>query len=197
MSSSPALVLARDPRAAVATFLVLFAVFFCGCRRHHTPPDPLGKTDDAAASSATGAAGVDPTLDEADAVERLEDNFARVHFDFDSARLTAAGEALLDENARILVRHPGLVVEVQGHADPRGTTGYNLALGTLRAQAVRGRLMTRGVASDRLPTVTFGEERPRVRGEDEQANAQNRRVEFRVVRGGSDGVAGSVESPTP
>jgi len=190
MSAIAALATTRDPRPAVAVFLLLFAVFFCGCKKR-TPPDPHGKsTVDSAGTSSDGTAL--PT-DEDAAVEQLEENFSRVHFDFDSSRLSDEGAALLDENARILARHPGLVVEIQGHADPRGATGYNLALGSLRADTAKSRLMTRGIASDRLPTVTFGEERPRAAGDDEAAFAQNRRVEFRVVRGGADGVAGTTD----
>lgn len=191
MSTLAALASTRDPRPAVAAFLLLFAVFFCGCKK--TPPDPAGKGATDAVSTADGAGSGATPVDEVEAMERLEENFARVHFDFDSARLSTEGGAMLDENAQILARHPGLVVEIQGHSDPRGTTGYNLALGTLRASTAKARLMARGIPSDRLPTVTFGEERPRVSGEHESAHAQNRRVEFRVVRGGADGVAGTID----
>ena len=130
---------------------------------------------------------------EVDVVEQLQSNFSRVHFAFDSTRLTDEGGALLDENARILSAHPGLVVEIQGHADARGPTGYNLALGAMRAQAARSRLMVRGVSADRLPAMTYGEERPRSKGADASSRAENRRVEFRVIAGASDGVAGTVD----
>lgn len=179
-------------RAPVAAFLILFALFFCACKGK-TPPKP-GGVGIGAGPQGTSAGDSDQAsraTAEAAAVDRLTENFARVHFDFDSARLTVEGAALLDENARILARYPALVVEIQGHADARGATGYNLALGSTRADAVRTRLMVRGIAAERLPTVTFGEEQPRAVGDQDAAHAINRRVEFRVVRGGTPGVTGS------
>ena len=177
----------QDPRTATAVFLILFAVFFCGCRK------------DAASASFTPAS-VEPSppgsigrAAEAAAVSRLAQNFARVHFEFDSAQLTNVGAALLDENAQILARYPGLVVEIQGHTDPRGSTSYNLALGSQRALSARHRLMVRGIASDRLMTVTYGEERPLSKGDDAPSLARNRRVEFRVVQGQSPQVVGTVQ----
>lgn len=184
---------AADPRPAVALFLFCFAVFFCGCKKP-SPLEPHARQpSSAAASAATSGSGLPTVPQTAAAVDQLEENFSRVHFDFDSARLTESGAALLDENAVILARHPELVVEIQGHADPRGATGYNLALGAQRAQSARARLMIRGIGSDRLPTVTFGEERPLTTGAEEQALARNRRVEFRVVRGITTGVKGTVD----
>ncbi len=187
MSHLAALSSARDPRLPVVTFLVLFAVFFCGCNRK-TPPKPAVVT-----STASVGVGSSVPASEEEAVQRLEANFARVHFEFDSTRLTRDGAALLDENARILAGHPGLVVEIQGHTDPRGSTSYNLALGTLRAETARSRMVARGIGSDRLPTVTYGEERLLRPGDSEQDHAQNRRVEIGVVRGGADGIAGTVD----
>ena len=162
-----------------------------GCAHRRDVKQPVvASTEDAAVET-----GFDSRMpvDEEDAVEQLEANFSRVHFAFDSSQLTDEGGSLLDENARILSAHPGLVVEIQGHADAMGTTGYNLALGTMRAQAARSRLMVRGVSAQRLPTVTYGEERPRVAGDDPTSLAENRRVEFRVVAGARDGVAGTVD----
>ena len=115
---------AVDPRPAVALFLFCFAVFFCGCKK----PSPLEPHARQPSSSSASASGLPTVSQTAAAVEQLEENFSRVHFDFDSARLTESGATLLDENAVILARHPELVVEIQGHADPRGATGYNLSL---------------------------------------------------------------------
>jgi len=175
-------------RFALAVLLALPAL---GCPHRGVVRKKLDASDGSV--DVVKAAGMNVPVDVDDAVEQLEANFSRVHFSFDSVRLTDEGARLLDDNARILVAHPGLVVEIQGHADARGATGYNLALGTLRAQAARSRLIVRGVLSDRLPTVTYGEERPRLTGDDAEAWAENRRVEFRVVAGGRDGVVGTVD----
>ena len=179
----------RHGDAPLAVFLIVCAGFFCGCKGK-VPAEALGS------SVPLGRQAVEASvseLDTEDAVHRLEENFARVYFDFDATRLSVEGGRLLDENAVILARHPGLVVELQGHADPRGATSYNLALGARRTQSVRHRLMARGISAERLPTVTFGEERPRAEGSHEAAHAENRRVEFRVVHGGADGVIGTID----
>ena len=84
-----------------------------------------------------------------------------------------------------LQTHTGLRVEVQGHADERGTVDYNLALGQRRARRVTDWLEASGVPGSRLRTVTYGEELPLVAGNDERAWSQNRRAEFRITSGRS------------
>ena len=69
-------------------------------------------------------------------------------------------------------------VRLEGHTDERGTREYNIGLGERRAQAVRRALMLQGVGEAQISTVSFGEERPAVAGDDEAAWAQNRRVEI-------------------
>ena len=73
-----------------------------------------------------------------------------------------------------------MVTTIEGHADERGTRAYNLALGERRANAVKRYLNTLGVASDRVNTVSFGEERPAVTGSNKDAWAMNRRAQFQV-----------------
>lgn len=124
-------------------------------------------------------------------VQELVQNFQKVFFDFDSATLDAASKAALDTNARILADHPDVRVEVQGHADERGTTEYNLALGQKRADAVVNYLQAAGVASTRVKVVSYGEERPAVSGSSETAWAQNRRAEFVVIWGDATKVQGT------
>lgn len=114
-------------------------------------------------------------------VAELLANFSRVHFDTDSSQLNQEGKDALEANANILQRYPELKVEVQGHADERGTIDYNLALGQRRANSVITFLSSRGVATSRLPVVSYGEERPLAAQQGEVAWAQNRRAEFRVI----------------
>jgi len=128
---------------------------------------------------------------EADAVKKLIANFERVHFSVDSSMLDNSAKEALDENAKILQKNIGIRVEVQGHADDRGTVDYNLALGQRRADSVARRLSQMGVTPTRVATVSFGEERPRVSGLSETAWSANRRAEFRVITG--SGVNGTVD----
>jgi len=120
------------------------------------------------------------------AVRDLVSNFEKVHFDTDSSALDSGGKAALEANAQILQTHPELKVEVQGHADERGTVDYNLALGQRRAKSVVDYLTQQGVAPSRLPVVSYGEERPEDSHSGATAWAKNRRAEFRVLTGAPD-----------
>ena len=131
-----------------------------------------------------GLAPVSDSLEQ-EAVRQLIANFERVHFAVDRYALDDHAKEALDENARILQRHVAIRVEVQGHADERGTVDYNLALGQRRADAVARRLAQLGVQSSRVATVSYGEERPRAQGSSESAWSENRRAEFRVITGSS------------
>ncbi len=100
----------------------------------------------------------------------------RVFFDTDSYSLSGQGRAVLDSQAQWLQRYPNVSVTIEGHADERGTREYNLALGERRANSVRNHLESRGVASYRMTTTSWGKERPEVEGSHEAAWSQNRRA---------------------
>ena len=97
---------------------------------------------------------------------------------FNEASLTSGARDELDRNARCLEARAKLAVRLEGHADERGSTDYNLSLAQRRAESVRNYLVSLGVESDRLATLSYGEERPASSGHDERAWAENRRVEF-------------------
>ena len=85
---------------------------------------------------------------------------------------------MLTAHVRFLRANPGASVVLQGHTDERGTREYNLALGERRAGAVERYLNVQGVSPSQVEVVSYGEERPAARGQNEQAYAQNRRVVF-------------------
>lgn len=119
-----------------------------------------------------------------------EDEYARrgvsplrtVYFDFDSADIRPEIRSTLQRNAEWLRRHPRVKVVIEGHCDERGTEEYNMALGQRRAEAVKSYLVSLGISSNRLSTISYGEERPADPGHNETAWAKNRRVEFTLVR---------------
>ena len=90
-------------------------------------------------------------------------------------------KAALRASAGTLKQNPNIRIEVQGNCDERGSNEYNLALGNRRAESARRYLIDLGINSSRLSTVSYGEERPAVRGSNEVAWARNRRDEF-VIR---------------
>ncbi len=101
-----------------------------------------------------------------------------VFFAFDSSELDEAAVSQLKNNAKWLIENQGISVMIEGHCDERGTYEYNMALGERRANATKSFLEKAGVASSRLETVSFGEERPFDPGHNEAAWAKNRRAHF-------------------
>jgi len=102
----------------------------------------------------------------------------KVYFDYDSFALRPDAISTLNENADKIRQVPGVLIQIEGHCDERGTQEYNLALGEKRGLAVRDYLIKLGVPSGRLLTISYGEERAAVEGHDESAWKWNRRCEF-------------------
>ena len=111
---------------------------------------------------------------------------ARIHFDYDRSEILSDSESVLREKLDILRANPEVRLRIEGHADERGSTEYNLALGSRRAESARQFLSGFGLDADRFATVSFGEERPLVSQSDEEAWAQNRRAEFIITDGGEE-----------
>lgn len=101
-----------------------------------------------------------------------------IYFDFDSSSLRPDALATLRDNAAKIKQVPGVIIQVAGHCDERGTQEYNLALGERRALAIREHLIQLGVSGDRMVTISYGEEMPAVSGSNESAWSMNRRAEF-------------------
>lgn len=101
----------------------------------------------------------------------------RVFFALDKSNIAADEAAKLDKQAAWLAQNENATVRivVEGHCDARGTSEYNLGLGKRRAEAVKAYLVSKGVAADRIDTVSYGKERPAVPGSDAVAYAKNRR----------------------
>jgi peptidoglycan-associated lipoprotein len=107
-----------------------------------------------------------------------------IYFSFDRYDLEIDARETLRVNAEWLKRNSTARVEIEGHADERGTNEYNLALGAKRAQAARDYLVTLGVATERVSTISYGEEIPVCREPNESCWRQNRRVRFVIVQVG-------------
>lgn len=179
-------------RLVVALALV-GVVGIAGCRRSapEAAPAPIAADDDAAARArADSIAAAELARRQAEERE-LRAQMARaqevlsnvVHFEYDSFQLDSAAEDLLRDKAAILRANPSLELRIEGHADERGSTEYNLALGQRRAEAVRTFLTGYGITGDRLATISYGKERPAVQGSNESAWQRNRRAEFAVTAG--------------
>ncbi|MCB9705028.1 MAG: OmpA family protein [Myxococcales bacterium] len=103
---------------------------------------------------------------------------------FDSARATIRPESrpTLDDAVRVLVAYPELRLEISGHTDDRGRRERNVELSQARADAVRTYLIDHGVAGERIQTRGVGPDEPIADNASAVGRAQNRRIEFRVLR---------------
>ncbi|MCA1826163.1 MAG: OmpA family protein [Myxococcales bacterium] len=106
----------------------------------------------------------------------------KVYFATARARIEKRSDKLLDQVARVLREHPGLLVEVQGHTDDRGSAVTNTALSQARAEAVVGALIRRGVKADRLEARGYGPSQPVAPNKTRAGREKNRRVEFHVIK---------------
>jgi len=131
----------------------------------------------AGAGGAGGAGSVTPGTQE-DLVANIGD---RVFFDTDSSVVREDGRSTLQRQAQWMQQYPNVRVQVEGHADERGTREYNYALGQRRANAARDLLVAGGVSGSRVATISYGKDRPAALGSTEEAWAQNRRA-VTVVR---------------
>jgi outer membrane protein OmpA-like peptidoglycan-associated protein len=102
--------------------------------------------------------------------------FEDVHFDFDRYSLRPEATRVLDEAIAALRQDPTLRVTIEGHTCNIGTAEYNLALGERRANAVRDYFVNNGIATNRLQTVSYGEERPKYDNSREETRRLNRRA---------------------
>lgn len=168
--------------ALVVTFLVS-GLFGCASTKPTAQPDAVSQSDMSQpaevkgvgdGASTTQGSGTVPSHD---AVAGL----VRIHFDFDQFTLSNEARLVLTSNANYLKANGGVQVVIEGHCDERGSDEYNLALGESRALAAKNYLVSMGISASRLSVISYGEEKPLQKGADEQAWAQNRRAEFKVV----------------
>jgi peptidoglycan-associated lipoprotein len=110
-----------------------------------------------------------------------------VYFDYDESVIRSDTEQRLRAKLNVLRSNPGVQLRMEGHADERGTSEYNIALGNERAESVMQFFTGFGLDGNRFSSVSYGEERPVAQGSSEAAWAQNRRVEF-VITAGGDGI---------
>ena len=109
-----------------------------------------------------------------------------IHFNFNSAKiedinsygLSESPSLLLNNIAKFMMKHPDVNVRIEGNCDERGTEEYNLALGQRRADAAKKYLISLGIESNRIETISYGETQPLDLGHNEYAWAKNRRDHF-------------------
>jgi peptidoglycan-associated lipoprotein len=161
--------------AATASVVVL-----AGCASQVPLDDKKATVSSAAASSASSASSA------ADAATASQIAAAKaalgkvkpsIYFDYDKFEIKTEYQPTITAFANYLKADVKARLVIEGNADERGTTEYNLALGQKRAEAVSKALGVLGVAANRVEAVSNGEEKPRAKGSTEAAWAENRRAD--------------------
>jgi peptidoglycan-associated lipoprotein len=177
----------------MARKLILFCTAFCmvcmlsaGCSKKVTKieepiqkPAPRPQTEQVQAPA--------PAPSDSFKVEDLDSKTREIllpiYFNYDKYDLLPESVTKLEKIAPFLQSKTSLRVLIEGNADERGSSEYNVGLGESRARTVKNYLTTYGVADSRLEITSYGKERPAFPncGDDESCHAKNRRVEWKIL----------------
>jgi len=172
-----------NPRSVLVAVAVAFAFIACGSEPP-PPPEPVDEGPTAEELARMRQDSIDRARAMEEAARRAQEEEARraaaaaaeraretltemVFFDYDEAALTPETEGRLRAKLEILRNNPGVQLRMEGHADERGTSEYNIALGNERAESVIQFLTNFGLDAGRFTAVSYGEERPLASGSNE------------------------------
>jgi outer membrane protein OmpA-like peptidoglycan-associated protein len=114
----------------------------------------------------------------------MEQNFtlSGVQFEVGSAKLTNEAQMILDDVAKAMINSPKVNVEIHGHTDNTGSLELNNRLSLQRAESVKAYLVSKNIAAERIATKGFGPAKPIADNNTEAGRAENRRIEFVIVK---------------
>ncbi|MFA5353217.1 MAG: peptidoglycan-associated lipoprotein Pal [Thermodesulfovibrionales bacterium] len=181
--------------------LSLFFIQGCSPKRTVRPADEQTETQQTGASSEEGreslsGEGKGPSeniterqlseLKEGEGIKdgrEIESGLRDIYFDFDSYAVREDAKPALRKLAAALSRDKKLKAIIEGYCDDRGTTEYNLGLGDRRALAVKSYLVSLGIPSSKIETISYGEEKPLCTEQTEDCWTKNRRAHFVLIEG--------------
>ncbi len=165
-------------QALLPALLIMSFLMFSGCAKKAADEEVMKPSTDA------GAMGKEEPLESKPigiSEGRTSDGMLPVYFDFDNSNIRTDQVSRIEVNADFLKKNSGYNIRIEGNCDPRGTNEYNMALGERRALSAKKYLENLGVGEARMTTVSYGEERLLLHGQDELSWAQNRRDDFVIV----------------
>lgn len=192
-------------RLCVAIFIILAITSINGCAQRkiawapeQPPAQPeIMKTEDKKTTADTAATKELPKesitekqlpksqpSDVQPELKELQTLIQDIHFDYDRYDIRDDAIPVLKEVSAILSRNKNIKVIIEGHCDERGTNEYNLGLGDRRANSAREFLISLGIPSNKIETISYGEEKPLCEDQTEECWAKNRRAHFVFVEGG-------------
>src|SRR5262245_42764066 len=139
------------------------------------PSGPSGTPGVAGGPGPAGSAGAAGAPGERGAAAKWT-SFRDILFDFDRSEVRASEQVKVAEIASFMKANPNAELSLEGHADPRGTDGYNLKLSERRVKAVRDALQTAGINSQRVRIGAVGEKYPACAEATEDCYQRDRRV---------------------
>lgn len=190
---------------AFSLFTIYFSLFLMGCpKKYVKPPEEPTKVEEIKPAEAQKEVVEEKALPKLAEIKeeitekkalpaeketplalvevKKESVFKDVHFDFDKYDIREDMRATLDSIAVWLKKNRDVNILIEGHCDERGTNEYNLALGDKRAKATKDYLFSLGVASNRINTISYGEEKPLCTEQNEDCWQRNRRAQFVVTK---------------
>ena len=176
--------------AAILAALILFT----GCQKkvstrpEEAPPQPVKQQPEPAQQPKTTEKISEKKVESvtssdiaSEYAEGKEGMFADIMFEYDKYDVKESYKSELQAVAEWMTKNSSAKLSVEGNCDDRGTNEYNLALGDRRAKAVRDYLVSLGVASSRIETISYGEEKQVCTEQSEECWAKNRRAHFVIL----------------
>jgi peptidoglycan-associated lipoprotein len=114
--------------------------------------------------------------------ELFDQNVKDAFYDFNKSDVRDDAREALTKDAEFLRSYPDVKVSIEGHCDERGSTEYNLGLGSRRAEAAKNYLVSLGISADRMTTMSWGKEHPFCTEHNEECWQQNRRAHFVMAK---------------
>jgi len=171
-------------------YLILFLIAFTGCTSKpeviktevnkptsKTPPPIFGKNTQPINVPTDITLGIEPSTTSTTSASNPPKE-KTIYFDYDMASIKISAQIILNKHIDYLNENPNIIVRLEGHADERGSTEYNLALGELRAEATKELLINNVISESQIETLSYGEEQPIIFGHGEKSWQLNRRVEL-------------------
>lgn len=156
------------------------ALIFSGCSSKNPEVDMSANTSNSDMTQSTGMSDADRLNA---LISSIQSQVKNVYFDFDKFNIKADQQGVVSQNASVFNQSEAssLSIKVEGNCDEWGTDEYNYALGLKRAKSVKDALVKNGVSADRIAVVSYGESNPVCTSKTKACDADNRRVEFKVL----------------
>ena len=152
-------------------FCAVLIIFLGGCSQNASTPFSTNGILNSSTSQFEG------DLNDPGSIAFFKNNVGdSVLFSIDQSDIDQSGKDILLAQVDWLQANSDYKIIIEGHADERGTREYNLALGARRANSAREFLVSRGIESSRIKTVSFGKERPAELCSNENCYRENRRA---------------------